>query len=555
MRGTSSVLLLATCLGLVGGRATLADSPGETAADEQVLKDAGLKTDGEALLQLFRQRTLTAGDRAKVQELIQQLGAAAFRVREQATAGLVARGPVALELLRAALKDPDLEVVRRAERCLQRIQQKDYPPHVPIAAARLLARRKPGGTAEVLLAYLPFADNEGIADEVRNTLVAVAVRDGRPEKALVAVLTDGSPILRGAAGEALGRADAPGQKPAVRKLLEDPDVTVRLRVAMALAEAKDREAVPALIKLLPEVPRGYAWRAEDMLHRLAEGKPPPQVSLGGDEAARRKCRDAWLAWWKDNGAAVDLAKLHERPKLLGYTLLVLLDAGKVLEVGPDDRVRWEIDNLIFPLDVQALPGDHVLVTEYHAARVTERNNKGDVLWQRRVAGPLMAQRLANGNTFIATDSQLLEVDRAGNQVFSHLMAGGERIMKALKLANGEMCCLTTEPRVVRLDATGKELHSFPVNLSMRLFGGRIHMLPTGRVLVPHNGENKVVEYDSQGKAVWEVAIDQPIAAMRLPNGNTLVTSMSQNRAVEFDRSGAEVWQYRSNTRVTRAMRR
>lgn len=84
------------------------------------------------------------------------------------------------------------------------------------------------------------------------------------------------------------------------------------------------------------------------------------------------------------------------------------------------------------------------------------------------------------------------------------------------------------------------------------------MLPNGRVLVPHNGEGKVVEYDSRGKIVWEVPFAQPIAAMRLPNGNTLITSMDPDvGAIEVDRAGAEVWTYRdpSSTRVTRAIRR
>ena len=76
-------------------------------------------------------------------------------------------------------------------------------------------------------------------------------------------------------------------------------------------------------------------------------------------------------------------------------------------------------------------------------------------------------------------------------------------MKAAKLPNGELACLTSDARVVRLDAQGKELFSFAVPLGMRLFGGRIHMLSSGRVLIPHHSENKVVEYDGQGKAVWE----------------------------------------------------
>ena len=114
---------------------------------------------------------------------------------------------------------------------------------------------------------------------------------------------------------------------------------------------------------------------------------------------------------------------------------------------------------------------------------------------------------------------------------------------------------TGDSRVIRLDKSGKELHSFKVSLGQRLFGGRIHMLPSGRVLVPHHSENKVVEYDANGKELWSVSVDQPIAATRLPNGNTLVTSMLPARgAIEFDRAGKEVWQHKRDTRVTRAVR-
>jgi len=74
--------------------------------------------------------------------------------------------------------------------------------------------------------------------------------------------------------------------------------------------------------------------------------------------------------------------------------------------------------------------------------------------------------------------------------------------------------------------------------------------------VPHHSEDKVIEYDGQGKVVWEVAIERPVSAMRLPNGNTLATSINPAiGAVEFDRAGNEVWHYRTNTRVTRAIRR
>ena len=181
--------------------------------------------------------------------------------------------------------------------------------------------------------------------------------------------------------------------------------------------------------------------------------------------------------------------------------------------------------------------------------------KGEVLWEKRIFGPLAVQRLANGNTFVGTDSVLDEFDAKGKEV-SALTIPGERIMKAARLPNGESVCLTTEERVVRLDAAGKEVSSFPVKISTKLFGGKLHVLSNGHVLVPLNAEDRVVEYNGTGEKVWEAKVEQPITATRLANGNTLVTSMLPAKgAMEFDRYGNMVWQFKANTRVTRAFRR
>lgn len=542
-------------LTLLAGPVCAEENPVKAA--EKLLEEKNVKTDAAALLEFFRHRTLTEAEQLKLEGLIKQLGALSFRTREQATAQLIARGPVAIELLKAALPTADLEMTRRIEQCLERIREKDQnKPQISTAAALLLRHRKPAGTVEVLLNYLPFADNDSVAEEVRLGLAELAVVDGKTDPVLVVGLTSKNPVLRAGAGEALARARANDQKQAVRALLKDPDCLVRARVGLALVLAGDREAMPVLVEHLADMPLTLAWQTEDILLRLAEGKNPPGLPVAGAREARLKARDAWLSWWKQYGGQVDLAELHKQPILKGYTTVVLLDKGEVLDLGENNQVRWRISGLIFPLDVQVLPGERVLVAEYHAQRVTERNLKGEILWQKRVNGPLAAQRLENGNTFIATDSELIEVDRTGEkEVWNHFFNNGERIMKAAKLANGDVVCLTTAPRVVRLDSHKKEIKTFPVNLANRLFGGRIHMLPNGRVLVPHNLENKVVEYDANGKAIWEVSIEQPIAAIRLPNGNTLVTTMTQNRAVEFNRTGTEVWQFRSDTRVTRALRR
>jgi hypothetical protein len=326
---------------------------------------------------------------------------------------------------------------------------------------------------------------------------------------------------------------------------------------MALAVAKDKAAVPVLIDLLAELPPGPAYLAQDFLYRIGEGKSP-YARLGTDEEGRRKCRDAWAAWWKGHRAKVDLAKLSAKPRVLGYTMLVLLDAGKVLERDAAGKQRWEIEGLDLPTDVQYLPGERLLITEHGGGRVSERNVKGEILWEMKFTEPLMAQRLANGNTFIATRTELLEIDRLGKKVFTHTPPGEDLFMRACRLRNGDVAFVSMGQRVGasrfhRIDAGGKTITSFPVRVST--FGGRIQILPDGNALIPEMTFNRVVEYDSKGRIVQNLEVRQPVVAVRLANGHTLVTTFREHRAIEFDKDGKEVTDFKADTRVTRAWRR
>jgi hypothetical protein len=543
-----AVLLLAG-VGLPQGRVAAQDPTD----DEKTLRDAKLDPGGPALLEFFRKRTASEDDLGKIRDLIRDLGDDSFQVREKASAALLAYGRTAMPLLREALnKNPDVEVQRRAEDILRRIEEREESP-LAAAAARLLAHRKPAGTVEVLLAYAPSNDDPMVADELCNTLAALARKDGKIDPALVKALADKAPARRSTAAVAVCRSGSAEHRDEVRKLLEDADADVRLRVAVALVRVKEKQAVPVLIDLLPQAQLAQHWQAEDILYRLA-GEHAPAVPAASDDPGQRKYRDAWLGWWKEHGDKLDLGRL-DRNDLLGYTMVVLLDKGKVLELGPTNQVRWEVSDLQFPLDVHYLPGDRILVSENQGNRITERNFKGEILWKYEVEGPLMAQRLPNGNTFITTYTQILEVDPKGKQVFNHARENGAGFMRGNRLANGDIVCVLDGGQFVRMDSKGKELQSFPVDIQTS--GGRIEVLPNGRVLVPQYSTGKVVEVTPDGKVQWEVSapFDKPIAAVRLPNGNTLVTSMPHPRAVELDRNGKVVWEYKTDTRVTRAYRR
>ncbi len=544
--------LFIVCLLDWPGRFTGAAEPSHLSGDEQKLSNAGLATDGPALLDFFRRQTLTSSARENLATLTQQLGDKSFKVRDKASAELRTMGMIAVPFLRQAATSADLEVACRADACLRHIEAKDLRVGVPAAAARLLAARKPEGATEVLLAFVPSIENDTVVEEVRTALVAVAVHDGKPEKALLEALNDPVSERRGAAVEILSQAGLAKQQPEVRKLLHDSDHRVRQRAALALVLAREKEAIPVLIDLLAQLPPGRGRQAEALLLRLA-GDKAPAVALGLDDVSRSKCRDAWAAWWHEQNGTVDLAQLDGIKPLRGYTLLVMLDAGRVVEVDADNKPRVQIDGLEFPLDAQILPGDRVLVAEHNGNRVTERNRNGEIVWETRVQFPLVAQRLPNGNTFIATQTQFVEVDPGGTMVMTRGLPSGESIMKAQMLANREIACVTSSSRFVRLDAAGKEMQNMPVNV--QTYGGRIDVLPTGHVLVPELRNNRVAEYDGEGKVVWQVPFNQPVAAVRLVNGNTLVTSFNQPRAVELDRTGKEVWEYKTDTRVTRAFRR
>jgi hypothetical protein len=551
----SRILLSALALALLAFAAPAGAA--ETHHDEQVLRDGKLPTDGPGLLEFFKQRTIDGSLDERIGKLIAQLGDEDFEKREAATQALIAIGARARPALEKAQKSgTDIEVVRRAEDCLKRITEGATGMAVA-AAARVLAARRPAGAAQALLNYAPSAEDETVAEALRDALTSLAQPDGKTEPVLVAALTDRSPQKRLAAGVALARAKVADQLPAVRKLLDDPEPVVRLRIGLALAAVRQKDAVPVLIALLdrPGLDSQALGQVEDFLYRLADDKAPT-VPPGTDEAGRKKFREAWEGWWKENETKLDVARMEEASRTLGYTLVVLLDQNKVIDLDASNKPRWTLEGLTFPLDVQLLPGDRVLAAEHNANRVTERNRKGEVLWQKDIDSPLVAQRLPNGNTFIATRTTILEVTKDGKEVYSRTRPGGDLIMRAQKLRNGDVALVTQlgVTRFVRLDADGKEIKSFGVDV--RTSGGRIDVQPNGHVLIPENGNNRVVEYDSQGKIVWEANVEQPIQAQRLANGHTLVTSMRPEvGAVELDRSGKMVWQYRTDTRVTRAYRR
>jgi hypothetical protein len=451
--------------------------------------------------------------------------------------------------------DPHARVY--AAKCLELIE-KDGSTVLPAAAVRLIALRKPEGAAEALLGYLPFAESEGLSGELKTALEAMAMNNGLPDPVLAKALRDPLAARRAVAAEIFCHAGEPAHLALVRPLLQDTDPGVRLQVALALAGARDKQAVPVLIALVGELPAYQAWRAEEYLYRLAGEKAPAYPSTN-DKTARGKWRDEWAAWWQKNGAALELVHLEQSQRSLGLTLVVEQynkerGAGRVFEIDSAGKVVWEIGALRHPLDAEYLAGDHVLIAEQSANLVSERDRKGAIVWQKVAQNPFRCIRLPSGSTFIGCRNQIIEVDRAGKETVLYTApAGNANIASATRLRDGQILLTTYQNEFVRLDPKGKEIKNanLPFLANMAQF---VDFLPNNHLLVSLYNSNKVVEYDLDGKVFWEATIELPGNLTRLPNGNVLVVSQS-SRVVELNRSGQKIRVLAENMTPWRASRR
>jgi hypothetical protein len=512
--------------------------------DEDTVKAAGIGTDGESLLKFFRSRTLTEADRLAIEEEVKQLGSRSFAARERAFNALKKRGVPAIAFLKPALKNMDLEIARRAERCIAEIDR-GPGPELPSAAARLLVRKPPAGTVAVLVGFIPHADDENVEETVLETLVKLSPSSSKPDPALVSALADVVPARRAAAAHVLGRrADTQSQ---VRKLLGDPDINVRFRAVQGLLIGKDRQAISAMPALLSEAPLSIAWQIEELLVRLG-GDNAPSISLGsGDEETRKKLRTAWDQWAKNYAEKADLARVADVRRLLGLTLVIEYNSAKVWECGPDGNIRWEITGLHGPMEAWVLPGNRVLIADGN--NVTERDFKGNIL--KTVAtppgGPTGCQRLPNGNTFVSSYSGVSEYDRDGKKLYEQNIGGSNAIRKH---KNGNII-YATDNEIVEMDMGGRKVRTVPLPHQSMYVG--IEDVGNDRFLVANSNTGQVIEVDSAGKIVWQANVAGACGVTRLPGGNTLVAT--NLRVVELDRGGKIIWEKKTTGYARRIHRR
>jgi len=546
-------LWLIVPLGLTSFVALAAGPVAQANQDEQVLKSAGIATDGSSLLEYFRKRTPSPEDQLTLKKRAQQLGSTAHPIRVQATTDLIRAGRAALPYLRDMAKKNDLEVTRRARYCIDVIEQ-NTRLGVPAHAARVLVERNPPGAVEALLAYLPFADESWVEEEIRHALKRIAYGNGKAVPAVEQSLAHADAKRRGAAAWLLGASKDAGQRARAAMRLRDESAEVRYLAASALLNEREPSAVPALIALLTAATPELAWRAEDLLFRVAGDNAPAIWLDAATDNNGRKVQAAWESWWKANESKLDWNAMRLDEQEFGWTLIAENQrpdgSGQLFESNRKGELRWQakIQN---PVDVQWLPGGRLLVADSRASQIFEMDTRGVIGWKYTGIAPTSAQRLPNGNTVASSYQKIIEINRDGAVVFSYSTQGHTYHVR--KLPDNHYVWIDACGEIGEIDSAGMLIAK--TKISGSLAWGSIERLRSGRYLVALGGIGKVQEVDMAGNVYWERKVNNPNRAIRLANGNTVVASHGDGCVYEFDPSGNERWKLACAGKPFAAIRR
>ena len=527
--------------------------------DEKLLRDQKIEPTEPDLLAFFRKRTLSVEDQQRFRNLVKKLGSTSHLVRDQATREFIKEGTPVLAFLKEAAFDTDTERSRRARMCLEQIRQENITA-VPIAAAHLLARSpqkkdaSPGEAIRALLAYVPFADDEAVEDEILLCLTILSLREPAVELELLKALDDPSPVRRGAAAFVLGHVGVKEQVAKVLPLLDDAHPVTRLRAAQGLLAARNMGALPSFVGLLKDIPAPYLPRVEEILYRLADDKGPNESIHASAPESRLKAAKVWGKWLDDNRSKIDLTNLNDRDVYLGLITICEYDnqvgniQGQISEAGRSGPKRWSFGGVMGAMDAHTLPNGRVLVAENSGNRVTERDNKGVIKWEYRTpTNPICCQRLPNGNTFIASYNMVMEVRPDKTEVYRISPGPQFYMFSAHKAKNGHIAAITAQGQIIEMDTPtqGATAAKIVNTVQAQTLGNwcSVELQPNGNYLVasmnPNNGV--VREFDRKGTEVWNKSVPGAFRATKLPNGNVVVASMTTRQVTEIDRAGTTRW--------------
>ena len=413
------------------------------------------------------------------------------------------------------------------------------------ALIRMITLVRPANAIEIILAYIPSCNDDNIQDLLRECLELYLNGQNTIPPALITASTSNIEELRTFAGKVLAQSPNEIAQKTCTTLLADSSVRVRFEVARESIKNQNKSAIPVLIELMTKVSAEKAETIDQTLRAIAKGKSPESKNDSKMDAA------AWNTWWRKEGHQLVLtpgAKIQETLKnfLVVESFNQEKKSGRVFFINPSGKTLWEIANLSNPTDALLLPNNKILITEQGANRITERDTKGNISWEKSATNPFLSQRLSNGNIFIASRNKIVEVSRNGTEIFSFSYPN-QTILAACKTRTNEYALLSYNGVFLKLDSKGNEVSKsripFPTNFGIN--GGAITQ--NDRVLVSIPTLNKIMEFNFSGQSTWESTITMPGIPTKLPNGNVVAPSLNGSKIVEIQMDGKIIYESAPNS--------
>ncbi len=439
----------------------------------------------------------------------------------------------------------DMNIAKLIEPDINAIKLQLQSSQITPALVRLITLVRPGNAIETILEYIPSCHEENIQELLAEFLALYLVDQNTIPPALITASTSIIEETRTFAGRVLAQSSNAEAQKICATLLSDSSIKVQFEVARELIKNQNKAAIPVLIELMSKVPREKAETIDQFLRVIAKDKSPESKNDAKADSA------AWNTWWQKEGGQLVLTPGAKNQEPLKNFLVVESfnqekKSGRVFLVNPSGKILWEIANLSNPIDAVQLPNNKILITEQGANRITERDLKGNISWEKSATNPFLSQRLPNGNIFIASRNKIVEVTRNGNEIFSFSYPN-ETILAACKTRTNEYALLSYNGAFLKLDSKGNEVSKsripFPTNFGIN--GGAITQ--NDRVLVSIPTVNKIMEFDFTGKPTWEATITTPGIPAKLSTGNVVAPSLNGSKIVEIRMDGKIIYESSPNS--------
>ena len=520
--------------------AILAAAPARAPGDlhEQTLRRSGIAADTYSLGEYLREVLSPLEEqRRRVAPLVKQLESDHFHQRETAMRKLLGMRVIpaaAIEAV-AAVEAPD--VAWRVKTIVARARRRNS--NVLHAALETIDRRPIHGLLPEMMRMVPrcrelHSDRPYLLAVARRSLASTATSDDLPQ--LREAIGGGDADLRVASTTALGRLVSDQAPAELAALLDDKQDSVALAAARALANAGRRSSLAALVRLLNAPDVDVRVGASLVLRELTGQR----FHFAAYDTPQRRAEAAgrWQQWLEKEGAVAalhfPLRSLRGDISYLNGNLLVACGGrGKVVELDPDGKevFTYTVNN---PWSAEKLANGNYLIAAYGVSQVLEVDPKGQTVWHYPF-NCLNAKPLPNGNVLLAGYSprKVVEVNREKQIVWEYTTPGN--CADAQRLENGNT-----------LIAAGNQVLEVTPDkqkIAWQWQGGTIYgarRLDNGNTLISDISKDTVVEVNPESKLVWKVTEHNPADAQRLPNGNTLITSST--RVVEVDPEGKLLWQ-------------